>query len=119
MGRIVKGYTEDEIASMADYFGALPYAAAKQEFDAAAVDKGASLHEEYCEKCHSEAGTVKDDEAGYLAGQWSPYLKWTLEDFNADHRKAPKKMKKKLDDLMAKEGADGLHAIISFYASKQ
>lgn len=119
MGRIAKGYSEDEIAAMADYFGALPFVTAKQEFDAAAVEKGAKIHDKYCEKCHSDAGSLKDDESGILAGQWVPYLKWTLDDYIAGHRMGPKKMTKKLVDLMEEEGADGLHAVISFYASKQ
>ena len=119
MGRIAKGYSEEEIAQMADHFAGLPFVAAKQDFDKAVVDKGAKLHDKYCEKCHAEGGTSAEDDAGVLAGQWLLYTKWSLSDFVAGHRTAPKKMEKKLSAMMEKEGKDGLHALISYYASQQ
>ena len=147
MGRIAKGYTDDELELMAEYFVGKPFKPADQRFDEKLAAKGAKLHDKFCEKCHSEGGTVlaagdakedvkakgkaKDDEdedddeksSGedyyILAGQWTPYLTFTMDDFRADRREMPKKMKSKLKDLIAKEGEDGLQALFAFYASEQ
>jgi sulfide dehydrogenase cytochrome subunit len=42
-----------------------------------------------------------------------------MTDFAAGTRPMPKKMKKKLDTLMEKEGDAGLQALLEFYASKK
>lgn len=120
MGRIAKGYSDEEIAAMAGFFAGRPYVPARQEFDAKLADKGAKLHDKFCEKCHSEGGKVIEDEEYYiLAGQWTPYLQNAMADFRDDRREMPKKMRSKLDDLLAKEGDDGLTALFAFYASQK
>lgn len=119
MDRIAKGYTEDEINQLAKFYIAKPFVKAKQDFDPKLVKEGGKLHDKYCEKCHAEGGQSAEDDAGVMAGQWTPYLIYQLEDFNAGHREAPKKMAKKLKDLMSKEGQAGIDALISFYASQQ
>lgn len=143
MGRIAKGYTEDEIKLMAEYFQAKPFKGAKQTFDAKLAEKGAKLHDKFCEKCHSEGGkpltgeaaTAKakgkeadkddedaeggDEEYQILAGQWTAYLAYAMEDFKEGRREIPKKMKTKLKDLEAKNGEAGLQALFAFYASQK
>ena len=119
MGRIAKGYSDEEIKLMSDYFGAKPYVMAKQDFDAGQVDKGAKLHDKYCEKCHADGGTSKEDDSGLLAGQWKPYLNWAMADFQAGHRDMPKKMKKKVEKMVSKEGDAGMQALLNYYASQQ
>ena len=117
MGRIVKGYTDAEIEAMAGYFAAKPFVAGSQKFDATLASKGAKLHDKYCEKCHAEGGTSAEDDSGILSGQWAPYLSWSMADFQDGKRHAPKKMAKKVDELMSKEGAEGMKALINYYAS--
>lgn len=120
MGRIAKGYSDEEIELMAKYFAGKTYQPAKQEFDAALAEKGAKLHDKYCEKCHSNGGKIiEDEEYVLLAGQWTPYLHNAMSDFRDDRREMPKKMRSKLDDLLSKEGDDGIKALFSFYASEQ
>ena len=140
MGRIAKGYSDEELKLMAGYFADKPFKAADQTFDEKLAAKGAKLHDKFCEKCHSDGGKVlkaeadekakaegkgdDDDEGGgeeyhLLAGQWTPYLHYAISDFREDRREMPKKMKSKLDDLIAKEGDKGLEALFAFYASQQ
>ncbi|MGE5153582.1 MAG: c-type cytochrome [Bdellovibrio bacteriovorus] len=120
MGRLAKGYTDEEIGLMASFFAKQPFVPAKQEFDAKLVDKGAKLHEKFCEKCHSEGGKIIEGEEYYiLAGQWTPYLHFAMSDFLEDRREMPKKMRSKVDDLMKKDGKEGLEALFAFYASQQ
>lgn len=119
MTRIAKGYSEDETAAMASHFAAQKVHMAEQSFDEAQVAKGQKLHDKYCEKCHSEGGTVADDDSGQLAGQHAPYLRYALDDFHSGDRSVPKKMKKKLKKLNKKAGAAGEEALIQFYASQR
>jgi sulfide dehydrogenase cytochrome subunit len=119
MGRIAKGYTEDEIKQLAKFYVAQPFVKAKQSFDGDLVKQGGKLHDKYCEKCHAEGGQSAEDDAGVLAGQWTPYLMYQFADFKAGDRSAPKKMAKKMKQLRSKEGDAGIKALISYYASQQ
>lgn len=115
MGRIAKGYTEEEVALMADYFAGKPIHKAKQKLDADKVAAGSKLYKKNCGKCHDEFGALADDDSGILAGQWLPYMMYSMEDFKAGHRDMPKKMKKKvkkLDDF-------DIEALLTFFASQQ
>ena len=117
MGRLAKGYTSEEFAQMAEYFAKQEYVGAKgQKVDEAKAQKGAKLHDKYCEKCHSEAGTLAEDDAGFLQGQWKPYLAAQMMDYQNKDRKATKKMKKKLKKLHKKHGPAGIEALIEYYS---
>lgn len=116
MGRIAKGYTDEEIKVMADYFAAQPFLRQAQEHDAEMAKTGKKLHKKYCEKCHEDGGVLAD-EGGILAGQWMPYLRHAMADFQSGAREMPKKMKRKVEDLQAKEGETGLEALTNFYGS--
>jgi len=117
MGRIIKGYTQDEIESMAKYYSSQTYIPAKQATNATMAKKGKQLHNTYCEKCHSDGGINIEDDSGLLAGQWMPYLQYSLEDYTNSDRTISKKMKKKLDALIAKEGHAGVKSVIQYYGS--
>ncbi|HDK37389.1 MAG TPA: cytochrome c4 [Thiolapillus brandeum] len=120
MGRIAKGYTKDEIKAMAEFFSKQKFVPAKgQKFDAKLAKKGAKLHDKYCEKCHAEGGTSSEDDAGILAGQWTPYLKYTLADMQAGKSHVPKKMKKKMKKMKEKTGDAGIEQLLNYYASKK
>jgi sulfide dehydrogenase cytochrome subunit len=120
MGRIAKGYTKDEVKAIAEFFSKQKFVPAKaQKFDAALAKKGAKIHDKYCEKCHAEGGTSSEDDAGILAGQWIPYLKYTMADMKAGKSHVPKKMKKKLKKLHKKKGDAGIEQLLNFYASRK
>nr|VFJ75760.1 MAG: sulfide dehydrogenase (flavocytochrome c), cytochrome c subunit [Candidatus Kentron sp. FW] len=117
MGRIAKGYSKDEIETMAMWFSEKPFVGAGQVSDTQKAAEGKKLHEKYCEKCHEEGGAL-DDETGILAGQWMPYLRYSLRDFLSGANEAPKKMKKRLDALVKKHGdEESIEAIVQFYGS--
>jgi sulfide dehydrogenase cytochrome subunit len=120
MNRIAKGYSEEEISLMGTFFAGKKFKPAKQKFDEGLVKKGLKLHDKYCEKCHSEGGKILEDEEYYiLAGQWTPYLRNAMADFMDQRREIPKKMKKRLDKLIKKEGDAGLEALYAYYASEK
>ncbi|MCM8854563.1 MAG: c-type cytochrome [Candidatus Thiodiazotropha sp.] len=116
MQRIAKGYSEDEIKAMAELFSKQPFVMAKQSFDADKAKKGAKLHDKYCEKCHAENGTSAEDDSGILMGQLTPYLHYTMTDYKAGDREMTKKMKKKVNQMIKKEGDAGFDALLNFYA---
>lgn len=117
MGRIAKGYTEEETQAMAKFFASQKFVPADQGSDAKLAAAGAKLHDKYCEKCHAEGGSSAEDDSGILKGQWEPYLAWSLADFLSGTREAPKKMKKKLEKMHGKHGDDGVKALLNFYAA--
>lgn len=117
MTRIAKGYSEEEFKLMADFFAKQSFVAGNQTVDAGKAAKGAKLHDKYCEKCHAEGGTSAEDDSGILAGQWTPYLHYAMEDFLSGKREMTKKMAKKVEKLQKKEGDAGLENLIHFYGS--
>ncbi len=119
MSRIAKGYSDEEVALMATFFASQKFVAGKQDSDAALAGKGAKLHDKYCEKCHADGGTSAEDDAGILAGQWTPYVKWTLQDFHSGDRDMPKKMKKKMAKMQEKVGDEALPQLLNYYAGQQ
>jgi len=119
MNRIAKGYSEAEIKSLAKHFANLPFENAKQSADAAQAKSGAELHETHCEKCHENGGSSAEDDAGVLAGQWTPYLQFTMADFLSGDREMPKKMKKQMKDVHTSVGDDAMRDLIQFYANQK
>ncbi len=120
MGRIARGYSREDIEQLAEFFSKQKFVPAQgQEADPALAKKGARLHDKYCEKCHADGGTSSEDDAGILAGQWTPYLRYTLADMMAGKSHAPKKMKKRLKKMHKKAGDAGIEHLIHYYASRK
>ncbi len=119
MSRIAKGYSETEIKSIATHFAELPFKAQQQDIDAAQARAGAKVHKKHCEKCHEDGGRSADDDAGVLAGQWIPYLEYTMADFTNGDRDMPKKMKKQMREAHEKYGDKVTAELIQFYASQK
>ena len=115
MGRIAKGYSEEEFKLMGSFFAKQPVAKTSQKLDAAKVKTGEKLFGKNCEKCHDEYGALADDDSGILASQWLPYLQYSMEDFKGGSREMAKKMKKKVDKL----SDDELEGLLQFFASQQ
>jgi len=115
MGRIAKGYSEEEFKLMGGYFAKQPIAKTSQKTDSAKVAAGKKLFGSNCEKCHDKNGGLADDDSGILASQWLPYLQYSMVDFKDGSREMAKKMKKKVDKL----SDDELEALLQFFASQQ
>ena len=121
MGRIARGYTEDELVEMGEYLKEQPFVPVKQEFDESLVADGEAYHEKFCSNCHEEGGKALVDVEDYiiLAGQWTPYLEYAMSDFREDRRMLPKKMGRKLDQMLEEQGEKSLDALYAYYASQQ
>lgn len=113
MCKMAKDLGDSDIRLVAQYYSKQKFVRAKQKFDPELAKKGKEIHEMYCEKCHSEGGTVSTDDSGMPAGQWTPYLKQAFEEFNSGKRPIAKKMKLKMDELSKSD----IEALINYYAS--
>ena len=117
MGRIAKGYTEDEIKLMAAYFSNQKLAFPAQTYDSESAERGRKIHERHCDKCHEDEGRYAEDDTGVLAGQWIPYFIYSMTDFREKHRDMPKKMKKELDEIDENLGDKAYQNLADYYAS--
>ena len=115
MCAIAADLSEEDIEALAAAYAALPYVKAKQDFDADKAAAGKALHDDKCDRCHSEEGTNPDDEAGMLGGQQMGYLRDTFAAYMDGSREQPGKMKQALDAM----SADDIEALVHYYGSVQ
>src|SRR3990172_8076628 len=113
MCQVAKDLSEADIKQVAQHFAGKKFVRAQQKFDPALAKKGKEIHERSCEKCHSEGGSLADDDAGITAGQWMPYLREQFKEFKTGKRPMAKKMKPKMDKL----GPADIDALINYYGS--
>jgi sulfide dehydrogenase cytochrome subunit len=116
MTRIAKGYDEEDFAKMGEFFAAQPRHVAMQSAGGMSK-KGAALYEKHCESCHADNGTDPEDDAGFLAGQWTPYLQYSIEDAMDGTRDYGKKMARALKKIHDKDGDAGFQALLDYFAS--
>lgn len=119
MKHVAAGYNLDEIKALAKYFSEQNFVRPQQDYDKEAADDGKKLHKKYCDKCHEDWGKSTKDDVGLLAGQWKTYLRYTLEDFNSGDRGMYKKMRKKMEKMIKRQGEDSLQKLIEFYSSQR
>lgn len=115
MKKIVEQLSEQQIIDVAQYFSEQIFVPAKQNFDSGQAKIGERIHAKKCNKCHEEGGSSAADDAGILAGQWTPYLSDAMTNIVNDTRDTDKKMKKKIKKLKDKEW----QALLHYYASQQ
>jgi sulfide dehydrogenase cytochrome subunit len=104
---------DEQIEALSEYYESLPFVAAEQEFDTDLASRGAKIHERNCEKCHSEGGSLADDDAGILAGQWTPYLRTSIDEYLSGERAMSKKMAEKMERVKTED----FDALLHFYAA--
>ncbi len=116
MGRIAKGYSDDDIAAMAKHFQTKPFQRPGQKVDADKAKAGKALAKKYCESCHEDEGKVGEG-VGVLAGQMLPYLLYSIDDFLDGKREPEKRQKVKFDALVKEQGGRGaFEPIVHYYA---
>lgn len=112
MNEVAKKLSEEDIAAISAYYADKTFAVHVQEVEAGLAAKGRKKFDKACDKCHSEGGTVADDDASLLMGQWKHYLKEQFAMFKDGRRIMPKKMKKRFDKL----DDDELASILEYLA---
>ena len=115
MCEAVAHLSEEQSNAIGEYYAEKPFVRAKQAFDPALAKIGSGLHELHCTKCHEDGGSSPDDDAGILAGQWTPFLDVQMTEYLEGKRPMDEKMKPKMEVLKPED----VKALLHFYASFQ
>jgi sulfide dehydrogenase cytochrome subunit len=115
MKTIVAPLSANVLKKLADHYSSLPFVAAKQEFDSTLAASGKKVHNRYCEKCHTEGGSLAEDDSGILAGQWQPYLLEEMQQYQSGGRSGDRKMISTFKGLTE----ENVKELAEFYASQQ
>jgi cytochrome subunit of sulfide dehydrogenase len=83
---IAAGLADPDIDLLAYWYGAQPFAAHQDPYDAELAARGREIHDRYCEICHTNLGSDPVDDASMLRGQRKVYLRSALEDFQQGRR---------------------------------
>ncbi|HRP87340.1 MAG TPA: c-type cytochrome [Gammaproteobacteria bacterium] len=110
---IAAALSDEQISALASWYASRRFVAAGEPFDAALAARGAQLHQDKCDSCHTEGGTSSTEQATILRGQRKAYLRLALEDFRQERRVAVAEM----DAMIRALSDDELTALVEFYAS--
>lgn len=113
----VHNLSAGDIDKLADFYAKQTFKPVKQEFDPVKAKKGKVLHDKYCEKCHENAGRITENNYGFLAGQWTPYLRQAIQDYLDGKRNVAPMMVTKLKKLKQEAGDEGIDDVLNYYAS--
>jgi sulfide dehydrogenase cytochrome subunit len=119
MKMFVHNLNQEQTEQLADYFSKQTFKPREQKFDAEKAKQGKELHDKYCEKCHEGAGRITENNYGFLAGQWTPYLKKVIQDYLDKKRNAPPMMITKLNKMKEAYGEESIDLLMHYYASHQ
>jgi len=115
MGRLLAGYSEDEIKALAAYYAEKPWTPAVQELDPKLIRQGGFVLDR-CSNCHGKTGgKTKTEDTPRLDGQWVRHIDLELEKYRDGTLALPnQKMADNAHKLKEKEVA----AITAFFASQ-
>jgi len=117
MGRIMKGYSDDEIKAIADHMASQTWVPAVAKVDPKLVQQGSKIHNDAkCETCHEKNGQVQDAETPRVAGQWPDYTYNMLVIYHDVG--APASQPRKMRERVQKLSLDELKAVAHFYAAQ-
>lgn len=119
MNRIAKGYDAGQMADIADYFSNQAWVSGDQKIDSALVKKGKDLHRSKgCVGCHGAIGISPMPTTPRLAGQYSDYLVFQMQDYqNPDRPIPPAAMA--MRGMLQGLSIEDLTALAHFYASQK
>ncbi|MBI5891069.1 MAG: cytochrome c4 [Nitrosomonadales bacterium] len=115
MARLAKGYSDEQIVAMADFFAKQKRASQTTEIDPALVAQGKVVYDNACKRCHLESGKEFEEDTPVVAGQWLKYLQIQMGEFRDGKRKISDKKAEKVKSLTAADWEAAAH----FYASQK
>ncbi|MBK5929741.1 cytochrome C [Halochromatium salexigens] len=116
MGRIMRGYSDQEIAAIASFFASQPWVSTERPIDGELAYQGELIHQQRCETCHTDGGRGQDARSPRLAGQWGPYIAYALETCRA--RGASCKKRQGAERVQVLEDAE-IQALAHYYESQK
>lgn len=115
MGRLIKGYSDQQIGDLAAYFAKKPWTPAAQKTDAKLVKLGKDVAER-CGLCHGDTGDAKDGETPNINGQWAQYMELEGLKYRDDAVAMPNR---KMRNAAKKLSDEEVKAVSEFYASQK
>lgn len=115
MNRLAKGYSDQQIEAMADFFAKQKRASQSAAVDPALVAQGKTVYDNACKRCHLENGKEFEEDTPVVAGQWLKYLQIQMGEFRDGKRKMSEKKVEKVKSLTAADW----EAVAHFYASQK
>ena len=116
MGRIAKGYSDNELKAIASYLSSKPWVSSPIKTNKSLAKIGMKIHEKQCKTCHEDSGRVQEDEAPRLAGQWPKFTLMYLKDCRSKGKRC---QPRKMGTRVMKLSDDELEAMAEFYASQK
>lgn len=116
MGRLIKGYSDQQIADLAKYFAAKPWVPVVQTFDAKIVAQGKAASAR-CVTCHGETGSAPDDvDTPMIHGQWAKYMELEMMKYRDNAVAMPHRRMRGNSQRLAEED---VAAVAKYFASQQ
>jgi cytochrome subunit of sulfide dehydrogenase len=116
MGRLIKGYSEQQIADLAKFFAAKPWVPVVQQVDARIVAQGKAASDR-CSTCHGDTGSEPDgDETPFIHGQWAKYMELEMMKYRDDAVAMPHRRMRGNSKRLAEED---VAAVAQYYAAQQ
>lgn len=116
MGRLIKGYSDEEIAALAAYFSKKPWVPVAQKADKAFAKRtNAKAVVEKCTACHGDTG-AGDADTPKLTGQWAQYMELELMKYRDEALALPDK---KMRAAAQKLGEADVKTAAEFFASQK
>ena len=115
MGRLIKGYSNQQIADLAKYFAAKPWVPVAQPDDGRILALGEEAVGR-CTTCHGDTGSQPDDDGiPYIHGQWAKYMELEMMKYRDKEIAMPyRKMRSNAQQL---NEAD-VSAVAKFFAAQ-
>ncbi|MFU8895576.1 MAG: c-type cytochrome [Gammaproteobacteria bacterium] len=110
---IVGSMDDEDLAALADWYGAQPFPAHQDPYDAELAARGRRIHDQHCEICHTNLGSDPVDDASMLRGQRKVYLRNALEDLQEGRRSVGLAA---MEDVIKGLSRDDLAALAEFYS---
>lgn len=113
MNEIARELGDADVEALARYFSERPFLPVRQPVDQELASRGAILHKQQCERCHTDNGAHPVEDAAILAGQWTPYLRLQFDNILSGKRIVPRGMLRRMKKLNQQD----IDALLNFYAS--
>jgi sulfide dehydrogenase cytochrome subunit len=116
MGRLIKGYSDEDLAALAHYFSQQTWTPATQQLDAELAKKGKGKATALCAVCHGATGNEpSDDDTPKLNGQMAQYMEMELTKYRDESLTMPSK---KMRKIALKLKDEDLAAVSQYFASQ-
>jgi sulfide dehydrogenase cytochrome subunit len=111
MGRIIKGFSDDDIDALAVYYAKKPWVPVRQPLPATLQAHGQKVAFDNCQDCHGLRGNDPDVDAPLINGQWAEYMELEMEKYRSKEYKMPhRRMTKAANQIKRAADVDGAAA---------